>query len=68
MIMVYLTDPRGGSCLLNYIKNKLNYLIYNWKKSDGVEKCVEVGPTDLKLVTVKLTNHSAHKNFLESYS
>ena len=26
--MVYLTDPRGGSPLLNYIQNKLNYIVY----------------------------------------
>ena len=26
--MVYLTDPRGGSSLLNYIKNKLTYIVY----------------------------------------
>ena len=26
--MVYLTDPRGGSSLLNYIQNKLNYIVY----------------------------------------
>ena len=28
IIMVYLTDPRGGSSLLNYIKNKLTYIVY----------------------------------------
>ena len=27
-MMVYLTDPRGGSSLLNYIQNKLNYIVY----------------------------------------
>ena len=26
--MVYLTDPQGGSSLLNYIQNKLNYIVY----------------------------------------
>ena len=27
-IMVYLTDPRGDSSPLNYIKNKLTYIVY----------------------------------------
>ena len=26
--MVYLTDPWGGSSPLNYIKNKLTYIVY----------------------------------------
>ena len=32
---VLLTDPRGGSSLLNYIKNKLNYIVYTFLWHNG---------------------------------